>query len=199
MKVVQGLLRAGIPLSKADSLHDLFEETSTTLTSSSNLRQLIPFIFYEEITKIKREIEGRPISIIFDGTTHVCKAMVVVVRFMDDNWCIQQRLCRLMLLQKGLTGEEVARQIVSTISTEFGILSSYVIAAARDRASVNDVAMHTISVIYSELVDIGCFCHTLDQVGEHVNTQNLDSFFKAWVSLFPTVPRQDYFGEHKHG
>ena len=189
VKVVQGLLRAGIPLSKADSLRDLFEETSTTLTSSSNLRQLIPLIFYEEITKIKREIEGRPISIIFDGTTHVCKAMVVVVRFMDDNWCILQRLCRLMLLQKSLTGEEVARHVVSTISTEFGISSSYVIAAARDRASVNDVAMHTISVIYSELVDIGCFCHTLDHVGEHVNTQNLDSFFKAWVSLFSHSPK----------
>ena len=37
VKVVQGLLRAGIPLSKADSLRDLFEENSTTLTSSANL------------------------------------------------------------------------------------------------------------------------------------------------------------------
>lgn len=44
VKVVQGLLRAGIPLSKADSLRDLFEENSTTLTSSADLHQLIPFI-----------------------------------------------------------------------------------------------------------------------------------------------------------
>ena len=190
VKVVQGLLRAGIPLSKADSLRDLFEENSTTLTSSANLRQLIPFILHEELTSIKREIKGRPISIIFDGTTHVCEAMVVVVRLIDDNWCIQQRLCRLMLLQKSLTGEEVVHQIVSTISTEFGISSSCVIAAARDRASVNDVvAMRTIGIIYSGLIDIGCFCHTLDHVGEHVNTQNLDSFFKAWVSLFSHSPK----------
>lgn len=108
---------------------------------------------------------------------------------MDNNWCIQQRLCRLMLLQKSLTGEEVARQIVSTISTEFSISLSCVIAAARDRASVNDVAMCTISIIYSGLIDIGCFCHTLGHVGEHVNTPNLDSFFKAWVSLFSHSPK----------
>ena len=27
-----------------------------------------------------------PLSIIFDGTTHVCEAMVLVLRFMTDNW-----------------------------------------------------------------------------------------------------------------
>ena len=67
----------------------------------------------------------------------MCKAMVTLVRFMGDEWCIQQRVCRLMLLEKSLTGEEVARQIVSTISTELRIPSSSVIAAARDRASSN--------------------------------------------------------------
>lgn len=37
VKVVQGLLRAGIPLSNADSLRDLFEENSTTLTSGGGV------------------------------------------------------------------------------------------------------------------------------------------------------------------
>ena len=55
---------------------------------------------------------------------------------MDDNWCIQQHVCRLMLLEKRLTGEEVARQIVGTFSTELGIASSCVIATTRDRGSV---------------------------------------------------------------
>ena len=189
VKVVQALLKAGIPLAKSDCLRELFEEDSTVLTSSANLRQLIPFILHEEVTEMKREIEGRPISIIFDGTTHVCEAMVVVVRFMDDNWCIQQRVCRLMLLEKSLTGEEVARQIVSTISTELGTPSSCVIASARDRASVNDVAMRTVGVVYSGLIDIGCFSHTLDHVGERVNAPNLDAFFKAWISLFSHSPK----------
>ena len=73
---------------------------------------------------------------------------------MDDNWCIQQCVCRLILLGKSLTGEEVARQIVSTISTELGIPSSCVIATARDRVSVNDVAMRTVGIVYGGLIDI---------------------------------------------
>ena len=189
VKVVQVFLKAGIPLAKVDCLRELLEENSSTLTSSSNLRQLIPFILHEEVAKIKREIEGRPVSIIFDGTTHVCEAMVIVLRFIDDDWCIQQRVCRLMLLEKSLTGEEVARQIISTISTELGIPSSSVIAAARDRASVNDVAMRTVGVVYGGILDIGCFSHTLDHVGERIITPHLDAFFKAWISLFSHSPK----------
>lgn len=40
----------------------------------------------------------------------------------------------------------------------------------RDRASVNDVAMRTIRVVYNQLLDVGCFSHTLDHVGERMNT-----------------------------
>ena len=80
---------------------------------------------------MKSEIKGRPISIIFDGTTHVCEAMVIVLRFIDNEWTIQQRVGRLTLLAKSMRGEEVAQQIVSVISQELGIPSSYVIAAKR--------------------------------------------------------------------
>ena len=60
---------------------------------------------------------------------------------MDNDWTIQQRVCRLMLLAKSMTGEEVARQLITAVSTELGIVSNLVVAVMRDRASVNDVAM----------------------------------------------------------
>lgn len=141
------------------------------------------------MAKLKSEVEGQPISIIFDGTTHLCEAMVIVVRFVDDQWHIQQRVASLKLQAKSMTGEEVAQQIVSVISQELGIPSSYVIAASRDRASVNDVAMRTVRVIYSSILDIGCFSHTLDHVGVHLRTPQLDTFFKAWISLFAHSPK----------
>ena len=87
-----------------------------------------------------------------------------------------------------MTGEEVAYQIVSVISQELGIPSSYVITASRDRASVNDVAMRTMKVVYSSILDIGCFSHTLDHVGKRLRTLQLDTF-KAWVSLFAHSPK----------
>ena len=105
--------------------------------------------------------------------------MVIVVRYLTDVWVIKQDVCRLMLLTKSMTGEEVARQIVNAVSTEMGISSDLVVGAMHDRASVNAVAMRTMNVIYQNLLDIGCFSHTLDRVGENMKTPVLDEFFKA--------------------
>ena len=53
VKVVKALLRAGVPLTKADCFRELLEEDSRALTSASNLRQLLPFLLYEETCKIQ--------------------------------------------------------------------------------------------------------------------------------------------------
>ena len=66
------MLKAGVPLSKVDLFQDLLEEHGYALTSSTNLRQRIPFIHQEELSRIKQEILNQPLSIIFDGITHVC-------------------------------------------------------------------------------------------------------------------------------
>ena len=83
-------------------LRDLLEEYGLSLTSSSNLTELLPFILQNELDCIKKEVNGRYVSVIFDGTTHVCEAMVVVLRFLNDNIEIQQRVTRLMLLAKSM-------------------------------------------------------------------------------------------------
>ena len=74
---------------------------------------------------------------------------------------------RLKLLAKAMTGEEIAQQVIVIVSTEFGTSSNLIVTAMRDKASVNDVAMRTIKVVYNELLlDVGCFSHTLNHVGE---------------------------------
>lgn len=112
------------------------------------------------------------------------EAMVIILRFIDDSWNVNQRVIRLMLLAKSLTGEEVARQLISTLSTDYGISSDMLLAAMRDRASVNNVVIRTLSIVYPKLLDVGCFSHTLDHVGEKLNTPVLDVFAKAWINMF---------------
>ena len=58
-----------------------------------------------------------------------------------------------------------------------------------DRASVNLVAMRTAKVIYQYILDIGCFSHTLDRVGENMKTPILDEFSKAWIGMFTRSPK----------
>ena len=67
-------------------------------------------------------------QIYFDGTTHVCEAMVVVLRYVDDDWQIKQQVCHLMLVAKLMTDEEVARQLIATLSTELSIPANHVVA-----------------------------------------------------------------------
>ena len=121
------------------------------------------------------------------------KAFVIVLRYIDD-WFIKQRVCRLMLLAKSITGEEVMRQLATALSTELSIIPDMIVAAMRDRASINDVAMRTVLVVYNHLMDVPCFSHTLNHVGEGMNTPILDDFTKVWISLFPTVRKRGLHG-----
>lgn len=65
----------------------------------------------------------------------------------------------------------------------------------RDRASVNNVAIQTLNIAYPCILDVGCFSHTLDHVGEKICTNILAEFVKGWVGLFHKVQRQNWLGE----
>ena len=101
--------------------------------------RLVLFILQEETSQLKHGIAGKPVAIIFYGTTHVCKAFIILLWYIDD-WVIKQ-VCQVMLLAKSLT-----KDLVTALSTEYFNCSTY---ACRDRASVNNVAMMTASVIFS--------------------------------------------------
>ena len=66
----------------------------------------------------------------------------------------------------------------------YRISSEYLVGAMRDRASVNSVAMKTVKIIYPNALDVGCFSHAFDRVGEHFNIPTLTEFIGNWLSLF---------------
>lgn len=49
---------------------------------------------------------------------------------------------------------------------------------------VNGVAMRTVKIVYPSLLDVGCFSHALDRVGDHFNAPNLSEFWNSWIALF---------------
>lgn len=116
------------------------------------------------------------------------EALAIVLRFFSG-WQIQQRLVRISLLAKPMAGEEVARELLTVLSTELGIPASRVIAAMRGRASVNTVAMRNVAITYPSLMDIGCLSHTLDLVGGHFELSTLGKFMKHWEALFKHSPK----------
>ena len=78
------------------------------------------------------------------------------------------KLVRLMLLGKSLKGEEVARALIMSLSNQLGIASDQLVATKWDRASVNNVAIQTLPIVYPHILDVGCFSHTIDHIGEKI-------------------------------
>ena len=141
VKVVRTFLRAGVPLNKIPVFRELLEENALRLTDRRHMSDVVPFILAKEQAEIKEEIAGKPLSIIFDGTSRLGEAMTIVARFIGPEWSIQQRFIRFQLLAKSLTGEEIARVLINSLSTQYSIESGLIIAAMRDCASCNGVAM----------------------------------------------------------
>ena len=75
----------------------------------------------EEHKRIKAELEGKNVSVIFDGTSQLGDALALILHFvsMDDKWKIERLVC-LQLLMKSMTGEE------------YGISSERLLAAMHD-------------------------------------------------------------------
>ena len=104
-------------------LRSLLEEGSYRLTHSSHLSEYIPVIYSEEKKKIKEEIEGRDFSVILDGSARLGEPLAIVLRFFSQG-CIKQRLVKVAMLSKLLSGEELARELLTAISTD-SATSSY--------------------------------------------------------------------------
>ena len=79
--------------------------------------------------------------------------------------------------------------MISTLSVDYHVPSTSVLASMRDRASSNNVALRTLKVLYPDLIDIGCLSHTIDHVGEKFDTPVLAEFISSWISLFAHSPK----------
>ena len=199
VKVLKCFLHAAVPFAKIDHFRELLEENMFRLSDRRHMSDLIPLIVSQEQANIKSELSGRPVSVVFDGTTRLGEALAIVVRYIDDSFTIQQRLIRLQLLAKSMAGEEIAREIINTLSTQYSISSNLVVAMMHDRAASNNVALCTAKIVYPFLVDIGCFSHTLDLVGEKFSIPHLSSFTIWWVSLFSHSPKSKLLWKERMG
>ena len=198
MKVVRTFLQAGVPLSKLGIFRELLEENGFRLSDRRFVFDLVPFILKEEAC-LKQELQGKQVGVIFDGTTRLGEAMAIILRFVSESWTLEQQLVRIQLLSKSMTGEEIARELIHVLSANYAIGQDQLIAAMRDRASVNGVAMRTLTVVYPKVLDVGCFSHTIDRVGEHFKTPVLSEFSTSWIMLFSHSPKAKLLWKEQTG
>ena len=141
----------------------------------------------------------------FDGTTRLGEAFAIVARYVSEEWTLEQRPLCIQMLAKSMTGEEIAREVISTLSVIYSVTSRQLLGVMRDRASINNVASRMIKIMYPKLLDIGCYSHTFNLVGEKFRTCTsvLCEFTASWISLYAHSPKarllwQESTGQHYH-
>ena len=77
--------------------------------------------------------EASRVAVIFDGGTRMGEAVAVVIRYVDSDMVILQRLVHLHKLAKSFTAPELAREIITVICNENQISPSKIVAAIREQ------------------------------------------------------------------
>ena len=176
-ELVECLLSGGISLSKADILRPLLEKYGHRLTSSSNRSELIPAVLEKEREKIKNELKDiKEASIMFDGTARLGEALAIIIRYGQGDYKPTQRFIRLEVFAKALKGDELAQRLMSCLAVDHKFGPNTIIGGMRDGASVNGAALRQQKFFYPNLMDIVCFSHTIDNVGDHFELE-------SWIHL----------------
>ena len=178
-EIVECVISGGIPLSKVDILRPLLEKYGHRLTYSANLPEIITVVLEKEREKLLSELEGvKKASVTFDGTARMGEALVAIVRFVQENFIPTQRLIRLEVLAKTSKGDELAQRLMSCLAVKHNFGPNTIIGGIRDGASVNGAALRQLKFFYSNLFDVVCFLHAIDNVGNHFKFRILDSFIQ---------------------
>jgi hypothetical protein len=185
LAVLMEWLSAGIPVeSMTESISCRLEKGSNaTLGGSRTILDLIPMALEYTKLQLKEWAAGGPIVVIFDGTTSVAETVAIILGRVVDNQ-LELRLVRLPMLEKALDGDTQAALLVSVLCTEYGIRLPDVMYAVHDRASTNYKSINVLKSLCQNLVSLGCLTHTIDHVGEHVQTPNLDKLYGALLLCF---------------
>jgi len=126
------------------------------------------------------------------------EALVVIGRYITDECTIEQRVLSLNMLAKSMKGEETARELINTLSVVYGVSSQQPVAGMRDRASVNNVAMRTLQIVYPTLLTLVAFPTHSALLESH---SRLLLYLSSWFHGYPClhiVLKHVSFGKKEH-
>lgn len=121
----------------------------------------------------------RDLLVILDESTMQGEAIAIIVRFVDDKWAINQCLIRIDVCSKSFNANELAQVLNQCLAVEFGIRGNSLLAAMKDGASVNQAALKRIAFIFPDMLNVACFSHTLDNIGNHFVIPTLPEFWQS--------------------
>lgn len=100
VQVVTAFLCAAVPFNKMEHLKEVFEESAYCLMDCRHKFDLVPFIQKQEFSKLRKEIDAKEVSVIFDGITYLREALAIFIPYVTNDWVIKQNLVKIQILVK---------------------------------------------------------------------------------------------------
>lgn len=88
VQVVTAFLKAAIPLSKLHHFRDLLEQNAYRVADDRGMYDTIPLVLSGERKKLNEELSGKNVSVVFNGTSRLGEALVIILRFVSDEWAL---------------------------------------------------------------------------------------------------------------
>ena len=184
MDLVKNWMKSGFPFNSIERFKDFLHKYTRHFPDQSHLKHIIPVIQAAELQDIKQAAGSKPFSISFDGTTCVCEAFAIVVRFLDEQFNPIQKLLTISFIDDQLNGLTTATEVVRIIFNRFGIEDSLrVVGFMRDGAQVNAFAIRQLQVFFENAEDLQCLAHSLDLVGTYFKHPKLTRFWGHWLQM----------------
>ena len=150
---------------------------------------MIPAVLAKEKETLKSELSGaNSFSVIFDGSTRLGEALAIIVRYIDGNWNLEQRLVSFQTLAKSLKNDELAKCLLECLAVNYSIKPTGLLAAMKDGAAVNEAAIRQIQFYFPQAFSVTCFSHMIDNVGKHFEFRVLDKLIMYWTAMFSNSP-----------
>lgn len=95
-----------------------------------------------------------------------------------------QCLFRIDICSKSVNADDLAQVLNQYLSVDYGVKANSLLMAMRDGASVNQAALDRIVFIFPRMLNVVCFSHVLDNVGNHLVIPTLLEFGSIWIHQF---------------
>jgi len=129
------------------------------------------------------ELQGKDISISFDGTTREGESIAVTARYVTSDFLIRERLINVACELKSVDSSQLFQVLRQTLFHNLNLPHSALIGIMRDGVNVNGVATKQLQQFYNESVDVTCFAHTLNNAGDKLSTSVLQAFTSTWITM----------------
>lgn len=179
MIITSTFIANGLSINKIDKFNNLFKELGVNLPSASNL-----YIYLYEHLKIHKnesryKVQNKKISIFFDSSQLNQQYILCIIgRFIEKDKIVQK--CLGVVVNNDHYNSRTLGGDIIDVTSKIDINKSDVVAFIRDSVTLNNVAVSMLNSYYTNSVDIKCYCHIMNNCGDCLRFELLESFLSNW-------------------